>query len=338
MTNTTTTTKTFEQICRLSQTGVKLYMRTFLEDYGYETVCEDGFLYAKGSIPVLLVAHMDTVHKEAPITINKNAKGWISSPQGIGGDDRCGIYMIQEIVKAFNVSVLLCEDEEKGCIGAGKFCKTEYVNNLGVNYMIELDRKGKNDAVFYSCDNAEFTEFILTNTKYKKEWGIYTDISEIMPESGIAGVNFSCGYYSPHTTVEYVKPDEMQATIDMLKKLLAVPVKEPFEYVRNKYGYYGSSGYYRSGKSGSKQQSMLPSGSSYYSEYTSEEEMYSRENAKKAKKDRNQLTMVVYVEDWYNDTDEEIMVTGNTAAECWMNFFMDYPDYCYSMVYNYYYM
>ena len=28
--------------------------------------CEDGFIYAKGDIPVLLVAHMDTVFPEPP--------------------------------------------------------------------------------------------------------------------------------------------------------------------------------------------------------------------------------------------------------------------------------
>lgn len=48
------------------------------------------YVYAKGNIPVLLVAHLDIVHREAPNLIlhdTKNQMLW--SPTGIGGDDRC---------------------------------------------------------------------------------------------------------------------------------------------------------------------------------------------------------------------------------------------------------
>lgn len=335
-------TKNFKEICQLPEAGLKIYMHNILKTYGYEPVSESGFLYAKGSFPVLLVAHLDTVHTQLPTVINEDKNGWLSSPQGIGGDDRCGVFMIQEIIKSFHCSVLLCEQEEAGMIGASKFADSKYAEKLDVNYMIELDRKGKNDAVFYDCSNDEFTKFIEKNTGYKSDWGSFTDICEIMPVSGIAGVNLSCGYYSAHTKSEYVKPQEMMNTVSVVKKLLAVPTDKPFEYVEKKRSFYGSDDWYKqylskyspkytNSKKG-KQQSMVP-----YEELEVDENSYTASKNKRKKKP-TELTLVVYVEDYYSGMDEEIIATGKTTDECWANFFFENPDYSYSMVYNYYWM
>ena len=80
----------FENICRMSQKTLKKHMRKMLEEKYDEVIYADGFVFAKGTVPILLVAHMDTVHKELPRILALN-NGKISSPQGIGGDDRCGI-------------------------------------------------------------------------------------------------------------------------------------------------------------------------------------------------------------------------------------------------------
>ena len=48
------------------------------------------------------------------------------SPQGIGGDDRCGVWMILQILRTANCHVLFCEDEEVGCVGAKKFTKRSF--------------------------------------------------------------------------------------------------------------------------------------------------------------------------------------------------------------------
>ena len=53
--------KSFGDICKMTQPEVKAYMKSFLTSKKYEPIDEDGFLYAKGDVPVLLVAHMDTV-------------------------------------------------------------------------------------------------------------------------------------------------------------------------------------------------------------------------------------------------------------------------------------
>ena len=113
--------KKFEEICTMSQNEVKTYMTDFLTEMKYENVVSgDGYLYAKGTEPVLLVAHMDTVHKKQCKVITRDGDK-IMSPQGIGGDDRCGIFIIMNVVNEKHCSVLLCEDEEIGCVGAKKF-------------------------------------------------------------------------------------------------------------------------------------------------------------------------------------------------------------------------
>lgn len=53
----------FESILKMTQGELKEYLAQQLRVYGYEPVCENGFLYAEGTVPVLLVAHLDTVHK-----------------------------------------------------------------------------------------------------------------------------------------------------------------------------------------------------------------------------------------------------------------------------------
>ena len=83
----------FDDILRMRQKDLKHYLAGHLKKLGYETVKKKGFLYAEGTVPVLLVAHLDTVHNEPPHIICRSEDGrYIMSPQGIGGDDRCGVY------------------------------------------------------------------------------------------------------------------------------------------------------------------------------------------------------------------------------------------------------
>lgn len=234
--------KTFSTICRMSQADLKKYVAKELKTTHDKVINENGFVYAQGTFPVLLVAHLDTVHKQLVkhMTYDGNKKT-VSSPQGIGGDDRCGVYMILEIIKKYHCSVLFCEDEEIGGIGAEKFTKWKPAQQLMFNYIIEFDRKGKNDAVFYECDNEEFEAFI-TKDFYKTSFGTFSDISVLAPALGCAAVNLSCGYYNAHTTSEYVVLPEMQASIDAACKILARTTDEDvFEYIETDY-YYGRFG------------------------------------------------------------------------------------------------
>ena len=293
--------KRFEDLCRMTQQQLKNYMKQYLESKEYKPVCEDGFLYAKGTVPVLLVAHLDTVHKrkcEEIVTSNNK----IYSPQGIGGDDRCGVFMIANIVKDLHCSVVLCEDEELGVVGAGKFAKTEYIDNLDVNYMIEFDRKGENDAVFYSCGNNEFIDFILDNTGYKEAIGSFTDISTLMPASKLCGVNLSCGYYEPHTENEYVLYDEMMNTISVAKALISLDCEKPFEYTAAKFNYTQS--------------------------------LFDNSRLINMIKKDIAIELEVVITDEYGE--ESIAYgRGMTKAECWFDLFTNYPYVCMNNISDY---
>lgn len=235
----------FKKVCHLTQKELKKYVGQQLTKTHTSIISGDGFVYAQGEFPVLLVAHLDTVHKQCPTEIIYDANiGTVYSPQGIGGDDRCGVYMIFEVIKKFNCSVLFCEDEEIGAVGAEKFIDTKLAKELigTFNYIIEFDRKGSNDAVFYDCENPEFEEFI-TEEFYKYAWGSFSDISYVAPFLKCAAVNLSCGYYDAHTLKESVVIPEMEASIKAACAILARTTEEDkFEYMeapkRNKTYYF----------------------------------------------------------------------------------------------------
>ena len=297
--------KKFVDICKMTQKEVKAYMAEYLTSREYKVENKDGFLYAKGDVPVLLVAHMDTVHKQLPKTI-WDISGKISSPQGIGGDDRCGIFIIMNIVKDLRCSVLLCEDEEVGGVGARKFANSSFIKQLDVNYMIEFDRANATDAVFYSCDNEEFTNFVTDFTGFKEARGSFSDISVIAPASKIAAVNLSCGYYKAHTTDEYVVYDEMINTIEVAQTLIETEC-DKFEYVAKQVSY-----------------SWDYSGLTSYSN-TQTRHMYPSRNLDV------ELTVV-----FERDGDEEIGYgTGKTKAEAWLDFFENYDTICFAQIMDY---
>ena len=210
----------FEKICKMSQKDLKKYVVGQLKKANKNVISEDGFVFADGDFPVLLVAHLDTVHEELPTSILYDVqKNTVSSPSGIGGDDRCGVYMILKIIKKYNCSVLFCEDEEKGLIGATKFTKAAFAKDLDFNYIIEFDRKGKNDAVFYNCDNDEFEDFI-TAEYFEKSYGSFSDISAVAPFIGRAAVNLSCGYYNAHTSEEYTIFSQLKHCLRFVKTII----------------------------------------------------------------------------------------------------------------------
>lgn len=232
----------FEIICKLSQKELKKSLRKRLSKKYDEVIYADGFIFAKGTVPILLVAHMDTVHKELP-TLFVYDGNKISSPQGIGGDDRCGVYMINHIIEKHHCSVLFTEDEEIGGVGVGKFVNHDCAKDLTFNYVIELDRRGNKDAVFYECENYEFEDFITEGVDWSYNYGSYSDICDIAPALGCAAVNLSCGYYNAHTKDEYVMLNEMEENIEKVCRLIErTKENDTFIYIeaKRKWGKYDS--------------------------------------------------------------------------------------------------
>lgn len=219
---------TFESVLRLPQKLLKRRLYKELSRLGYTPLSSRGFLYAEGSIPVLLVAHLDTVHERSVKTICYSSdKRVVMSPEGIGGDDRAGVYMILKILQTHRCHVLFCEDEEIGGVGASLFVRSGISPN--VNYIVELDRRGANDAVFYDCGNFDFTRFICS-FGFEEDYGTFSDISVIAPALGVAAVNISAGYYNEHTLHESIDLKAVKNNVERVRKMVDTPA-EQFEYI-----------------------------------------------------------------------------------------------------------
>ena len=217
----------FEQIFQFSQERLKQALEAELITSEYTVQKQKGFLYAEGSTPILLVAHLDTVHRALPETICYSADGTVMmSPQGIGGDDRAGVYMILRLIQSVHCHVLFCEDEETGGYGARAFTKSGIVPD--VNYIVELDRVGNNDAVFYQCRNRQFEQYI-NGFGFQTAFGSFSDISILAPKFNLAAVNLSTGYYHAHQPGEYVRLDKVEELIGRVEKLLQTKA-ERFSY------------------------------------------------------------------------------------------------------------
>ena len=213
----------------------KLFKRLCKKFKGKTLISKGNFILVHGQAPVMLVAHLDTVHEEPVRDICLSADGnIIMSPQGIGGDDRCGVFAL---VSAYDLAdkkpwLLFTCDEEIGGLGAKKFCIAHSQHQLpkeldNLKFLIELDRKGKSDAVYYRCANTDFEEYI-TGKGFKTAQGSFSDISLIAPELKIAAVNLSCGYYQAHTRHEYINRSQLDATIHTVVDIISESSRADF--------------------------------------------------------------------------------------------------------------
>lgn len=214
--------------------------------YCGQCVVSDGnYILVRGESPVMLIAHLDTVHKIPVKTIYRLEGGAIlTSPQGIGGDDRCGVYALVNVYEQSDTKpwLLFTCDEEIGGVGAEAFCWAYEKYNLpaGLNdlkCLVEIDRKGRNDAVYYDCENRAFETYI-TSKGFRTAYGSFSDISLIAPTLGIAAVNLSSGYYNPHTRREYIVRSEIDNTISKVVEIVADAVSKDFpryEYCADDY-------------------------------------------------------------------------------------------------------
>lgn len=231
----------FEQICKLNQAILWKTMNSFLKRNYKKVVCTKDYIYAEGDIPIALVAHLDTVFTVPPEDIYYDIrKGVLWSPDGLGADDRAGVFAILKIIKSgFKPHIIFTTDEERGGIGAMQLTMKESQSPFKeLKYIIELDRRGTNDCVFYSCDNDDFVRYI-ESFGFIEAVGSFSDISEICPVWEIAGVNLSIGYQDEHSISETLHIGPLFDTINKVKCLLNDANNvESFKYIPSTYSFY----------------------------------------------------------------------------------------------------
>lgn len=244
-------------ILKMSQDDLHIYLAKLLvTQYNKKDLdMNKDYLFVRGTDPIMFVAHMDTVydHKslssqyfKEKIILYDSELQMLWSPDGLGADDRVGIFMILKLIRdGFSPYILFTRDEEIGAKSAAIFA-SNYKNKLKktkIKYIIQLDRRGSNDCVFYSCDNPEFTKYI-SSFGFVPAIGLFSDISVICPLTGIAGVNLSVGYYNEHTDAECLCLLETIKNYDIIVKMIQKSkiLNQSFIYIEEKLDFKKGKG------------------------------------------------------------------------------------------------
>jgi hypothetical protein len=117
-------------------------------------------------------------------------------------------------------SILLTSGEELGCIGSVALASCKEIDDINAthSFMVELDRRGHSDIVFYDVGSKQFIEFCEKSTGYVEAQGTHTDICELC--TTVCGVNFSVGYMNEHQPSEILRLDWWRRTLETVGKLL----------------------------------------------------------------------------------------------------------------------
>ena len=258
------------ELLRRNQDGTSDYVKAKLEELNIiYSVDEYGNIFClDNENSPLLSAHMDTVRKEEDFCIGafltESENDRIFSGGILGGDDKCGVYIILKVLESGRkVNFIFSRDEETGCKGIKALVKTNsYAEKKDITDKIKdclwclvLDRRSNSDII---CEKnnygtKKFEEALEKISDegsfgYKSATGLCSDADTI--RDYISTANISVGYYSPHSQKEYILKSDLEkaynytlAVIDNLKEKF-----EPAEY-RPKYSYsnnnyYNNSRYY----------------------------------------------------------------------------------------------
>ncbi len=150
--------------------------------------------------------------KDAIVSLKQGAKASV-----LGGDDRCGVWIMLELMKTHKNAVFaFFYDEEVGCVGSRLHCNLPIFKQ--VNAFIGLDRRGTYDCATYGTDSLALID-IATTFGYKEEWGSITDVAVLAEHWQIPCINLSVGFNSEHSQREWVDFSVTERTLETCKEL-----------------------------------------------------------------------------------------------------------------------
>lgn len=200
-----------------------------------------------------LCCHTDTVHKIQPsMTLKKKkVKGDIiySSPTGVGGDDKCGIYITLETLRKYEgLDAVFFASEECGCQGSGQIDLSTFERS---SCLIGIDRKGSSDLImsYMGEDTAslKFLEVIepaMHAFGFEYAEGMITDVMELAERGiGLSVINISSGFYKPHTKEEYISAKDLENSKSFIEAVIGMIPDEKFEHGFSLFSYRHSYSY-----------------------------------------------------------------------------------------------
>lgn len=226
----------------------------FIETY----LSQNGIIYEKDKIgniynigyknKPLLSAHMDTVQGDDDtklVDFIKIRGDCLSGYGVIGGDDKCGIYIILELLKTRKFNFIFSVQEENGGIGITNFVRDNYLGDI--LYCLVLDRRGSSDIICYNnrYGTLNFQNKLVSIGRefgYLTNTGIFSDANILSTKLSCA--NLSVGYHNPHTTNEFVFLSELEnakeyviTIIDEVKIKFEKPKSYDYDYCCNYDSY-----------------------------------------------------------------------------------------------------
>ena len=216
------------------------------------TVDQIGNIYVTKGDPEMapcFVSHTDTVHHiNERLEVYVNDKGHLQgrdnvdhTPLGIGGDDKCGVYLCLEMLDQLdNVKVAFFVKEEFGMIGS-KEADPEFFK--GVKYAIQFDSPEGDTMSMTLMGKPLFDTkslFGKTVSPMLKQRGItkwqrhpYTDVFQLMTKFGLPCLNLAAGYHRYHTVDEYVVIEEVENTRQLALELVEALAKTKTTQVKS---------------------------------------------------------------------------------------------------------
>jgi putative aminopeptidase FrvX len=236
--------------------GVYYYRDKMMNIYATKGELSEGEFYP------MFIAHTDTVHQKVdkiivkeenlsrPHTFGKKfddqevlcLKAYTEdgNPTGIGGDDKCGIFICLELLKSLDkVKIGLFVSEETGCHGSSN-CDVSFLKDVG--YITQYDAPG-NHLITEICSGVQLFErgsefFQKTLPLIENGFGgevliqshPYTDISQLKKKSDVCCINMSCGYYNMHSSQEFISIKDVEDAINIGKNMVETLGLKKYKY------------------------------------------------------------------------------------------------------------
>lgn len=247
--------------CIHSMSGQETPMRKFIKKYIKDTIpgCrvrqENGNLYiVKGESDTYpcVVAHTDQVQRRHARDfrvfeyegILYGFSREMREQQGLGGDDKNGIWIALEALREFPaLKVAFFWGEETGCRGSEKADMSFFED---CRFVIQPDRRGRSDLItkiswtpICSDEFLAAVEPYATAHGYKATEGMMTDVEELTNNGiGLSCINLSCGYYNPHTDQETTVVSDLENARDFVFDIIR-NCTEVYRHDPPKRNYYG---------------------------------------------------------------------------------------------------
>jgi di/tripeptidase len=222
--------------------AIKNGIKVMVDDKGNIYLTKGSEKITEGEYYPCVVAHMDTVHKMQESLVDKNERLKIvesvyevdenttqttltarmpnsDTKAGIGGDDKCGVFVCLEMLEYFDViKAAFFVEEEIGMLGS-KEADEGFFSNVG--YAIQFDAPSDNwitevcsgVRLFDDQFKGLITETLSSDGYTSFSVDPFTDVNQLAQKFDFCCLNLGCGYHRQHTVDEYVIVEEVENAV-----------------------------------------------------------------------------------------------------------------------------